>query len=194
MSEEPGLLRQSQERHYSAHNTFIHIALTELELAKPGMVGEFSHALVAITLSALAVEGLANAIGDRVIPEWSDFESAAPFAKLRLLADHLGLPYTSTTEPWSTLKWLCRLRNRLAHPKPEHVKQQKTVTQQEHESRSFVPPQSKLESEITEQNARRAVKAVEAIKYALAELVPMEQRFGLTSDGWTTSTGLSGVA
>jgi hypothetical protein len=91
MSDKPILLRQSQERHFSAHNTFIHIAHKELELAKPGMVGEFNHTLVAITLSALAVESLANAIGDRVIPEWHDFESAAPYAKLRLLADHLGL-------------------------------------------------------------------------------------------------------
>jgi hypothetical protein len=193
MSDKPILLRQSQERHFSAHNTFIHIAHKELELAKPGMVGEFNHTLVAITLSALAVESLANAIGDRVIPEWHDFESAAPYAKLRLLADHLGLSYSSTTDPWPTLKWLCRLRNRLAHAKPEHVKHQKTITQQEHEARDFTPPQSKLEAEITEENARRAIQAVDAIKYALAELVPMEERLGLTSDGWTTSTGLSGV-
>ena len=194
MSELPVRLKHSQERHFSAHNTFIHIALVEVELAKPGMVGEFNHALVSITLSALAVEALANAIGERAISQWSDYESASPFAKLRLLAEKLGLRYAADEEPWGTLRWLCRLRNKLAHPQPELVKHEELVTQEEHETRRYRAPPSKLESEITEKNARRAVDAVEKVKYALCELLPVEQRFGLQSDGWSSTTRLDGVA
>lgn len=181
----PTLLHYSQERHYSAHNSFIHIALLELELAKPGMVGEFNHALVSLTLSALAVEAMGNAIGDRVVLGWNDYDNLNPYAKLRFLAEHLGLEYAADKEPWGTLRWLCKLRNKLAHAQPETVKKTDLITQEQHEARGIDAPKSKLEEEITENNARRAINAVEQIKHSLCNLVPAEQRFGLVSDGWS---------
>jgi len=181
----PTLLQYSQERHYSAHNSFIHIALLELELAKPGTVGEFNHALVSITLSALAVEAMGNAIGYRIVSDWSDYDNLSPYAKLRFLAEHLGLEYATDKEPWGTLRWLCKLRNKLAHAQPETVKKTDLITQEQHASRGIEAPKSKLEEEITEYNSRRAINAVEQIKYSLCDLIPAEQCFGLVSDGWS---------
>lgn len=181
----PTLLQYSQERHYSAHNSFIHIALLELELAKPGMVGEFNHALVSLTLSALAIEAMGNAIGGRIISGWIDYDNLNPYAKLRFLAEHLGLEYTADKEPWGTLRWLCKLRNKLAHAQPETVKKVDLVTQEQHATRGPGAPKSKLEEEITEANARRAINAVEKIKHSLCDLIPADQRLGLTSDGWS---------
>ena len=194
MNTDTAMLHHTQERNYSAHNSFIHIALLEVELAKPGMVGEFNHALVALTLSALAVEAMANAMGDRIVPQWSDYESLSPQSKLRFLAERLGLKYASDEEPWGTIRWLCKLRNRLAHAKPEVVKKTALITQEEHDTRRFQAPASKLEEEITEPNARRAIAAVEAVKYALCDLIPPHLRFGLVSEGWSSSAMLADVA
>ena len=194
MNEPPILLKHSQERHYSAHNTLLHIALIELEGAKSGTVGQFNHAFIAITFSALAIEALANAVGDRVVPEWKDFENASPFAKVRLLAEKLGVPYSAAEEPWAAIRWLCKFRNQVAHAKPERVTREEVVSQHEHETRRYSAPPSKLESQVTEGNARRAVKAVEALKYALSERIPAGERFGLSSDGWSSSTKLHDVA
>jgi hypothetical protein len=194
MNEQSIQLKHYQERYFSVHNAFIRIALHELELAKPGIVGEFDHALVSIVLSALAVEALGNAIGERVVAQWDDYQSLAPFAKLRLLAEKLGARFAANEEPWATLKWLCRLRNKLAHAKPELVRLEQTITQEQHEARRFDAPHSKLEAEVSESNARRAILAVETIKYMLGDLVPIERRFGLTSDGWPSSTKLGDVA
>ena len=175
MNDVPSHVRQTQVRDYSAHHSFLHVAELELELAKPGTNGSFNHALVALTMSALAVEALANAIGNRAVPDWEDFESCAPFAKLRLIAERMGLAYANDKEPWGTVRWLCRFRNRLAHAKPERITLTRIVTQEEHAQRSFLPPTSKLEVEITEQNARRAVAAVSNLKYMLCNKLSLSK-------------------
>jgi len=188
MNDSPLLLKRTQERRFSAHNTLIRIARVELELAKPGNVGEFDHAFTAITFSALAIEALANAVGDRVIPDWKDFESSSPYAKARLLAERLGAPYEHDKEPWQTIRWLSRFRNQVAHPKPELVKSEEIVPAAEADDLGFNPPKSKLELQVSEQNAKRAVEAVEQLKYSLTDRIKIDDRFGLPSDGWLTST------
>ena len=181
-------LKRTQERHFSAHNTLLHIAQIELEQAAPGNTGEFNHAFTAITFSALAVEALANAVGDRVVPEWKDYESASPYAKARLLAERLGIEYDKQHEPWPTIKWLCRFRNNVAHAKPEFVKREEIIPAATLDELRFDHPKSKLELEVTYENAKRAVKAVEDLKYMLTDRVGIDNRFGLPSDGWFTST------
>ncbi len=180
-------IEQVRERYYSAHNSFLHIATLELELAKPGMVGEFNHALTSIMMSALAVEAIANAIGERVLEDWTDFESSSPYAKLRLIAERYDLKPSAQTEPWSTVKWLCRLRNRLAHAKPERVRETSEVSQSDFENRDIRPPQSKLEREMSEENARRALDAVERMKHTICDVLPAEMKLGLVSDAWMTT-------
>ena len=81
MNTKPKKLRRRQERHYSAHNTFIHIARLELDKAKVKDPGWFNSAFIAITFSALAIEALCNAVGERVISNWNDYERESPLKK-----------------------------------------------------------------------------------------------------------------
>lgn len=190
MTDATSLLKRTQERHFSAHNTLLHIAQLELEMTTPGNVGEFNHAFTAITFSALAIEALANAVGDRVIPEWKDFESANPYAKARLLAERLGVQYDKQQQPWPDIKWLCRFRNNIAHAKPELVVREEVIPTALIDEHRLDRPKSKLELEVTHENAQRAVKAAVDLKYLLTDRVDIGNRFGLPSDGWTTSTTL----
>jgi hypothetical protein len=186
--------KRTRERQYSAHHTLMHIASLSLERADRKEPGWFNEAMVAITFSALAMEAMANAIGDRVVPDWKDFESATPNAKLRLLAERLGASYDRHLEPWSTLRWLGKLRNQIAHPKSEHIVDESIISERERDDRYVDPPESKIEREITIENARRAVKALYDVKWHLCDRIAPERSFGLGTDGWTGSTELHNAA
>ena len=186
--------RRTRERKFSAHHTLIHIAGLSLERAERKEPGWFNEAMVTITFSALAIEAMGNAIGDRVVPDWKDFESANAYAKLGLLAERLGANYDRQAEPWSTLRWLAKLRNQIAHPKPELVVDEAVISERELNDRQVDPPESKIEREITIENARRALKAVVDVKWSLCEKISPEKSFGLGTDGWTGSTELHHAA
>jgi hypothetical protein len=146
--------------------------------------------LTAMTFSALAIEALCNSIGNRVFSDWDDYESSSPNAKLRLLADRLGLKYTKEKEPWSTARWLVKFRNLIAHAKPELIVEEKLITQEELDKRLFDAPKSKLEKWINAGNADRAVRGAEDIKEALIRSMPSEDALGLAADAWTGTTRL----
>jgi hypothetical protein len=186
----PRKLRREQERHFSAHHMLLNAASHALEAAKAEQPGWFNEALAAITFSALAMEAMGNAFGDRIVPEWKDFESASPPAKLRLLAERLGVTYDRKKEPWTTIWWLSKFRNRIAHPKPELLVEEKLIDESEYDKREFVAPESKLEREITIANARRAVDALQDVKRKLCEKLDPEERFSLFADGWSGTTEL----
>lgn len=169
MNSVPAKFKRVQERHYSAHHDLIRIAKLQLSIAEAQEPGWFNNAFIAITFSALAIEALSNAVGDRVVPEWKDFESASPTAKIRLLAERLDVSYSSDTEPWQTIRWLGKFRNLVAHPKPQVVVKESLVTASEAHERPHGPPDSKLEQQVTIGNARQAVAALEKAKLALCE-------------------------
>lgn len=183
--------RRVQERQYSAHHTLLRIARFQLASAERKEAGWSDSAFVAITFSALAVEALSNAIGDRIVPDWKDFETASPIAKVWLLAERLDLPYSSDDEPWRTICWLGKFRNLVAHPKPESIRSDQFVTESDADNRPFDPPKSRIERQATVGNAKRAFEAVEKVKALLCDKIPAEDRFGLYSDGWSTSTSKS---
>jgi len=164
------------------------VARHELAKAERKDDGWFDSTFVVLTFSALAIEALSNAIGERIVPDWKDFESANPLAKIRLLAERLGIPYSSESEPWNTIRWLGKFRNLVAHPKPEIILDDKLITEREADDRPFDPPKSKLEREVTVGNAKRAFDAVETAKLLFCEKIPAEDRFGLYSDSRSTST------
>jgi hypothetical protein len=147
-------------------------------------------ALIAITFSALAIEALCNSFGVRVFEDWEDLESASPNAKLRLLADKLSIEYVKNDEPWSTARWLAKFRNRVAHAKPEFVREELLLTQAELDKRMFDKPESKLERDITVANATRAVGGAENLKRLLFSRIPPEEAFTLFADGWSGHTEL----
>jgi hypothetical protein len=187
---QPRKFRRTQERHFSAHHMLIRASQMSLELAEKQDPGWLNHVLPAITFSALAMEAMGNAFGDRLVPDWQDFESSNPFAKLRLVAQHLGVEFERTKEPWSTVRWLSRFRNAIAHPKPESLVEETLIDEEQFEERMFDSPESKLEREITLVNARRAVAAIALVKEVLCERMESEDLFDLGTDGWSGSTEL----
>lgn len=180
------LLQETRERHFSLHHSLLHIAALELEALERKDVGSFNHALIAITLSALAVEALLNAVGDRAIRDWKDFERTSTRVKLRVLTDHLGVSINAG-EPWQSLRWLGGFRDAVAHGKPESVVSRRVLTVAAREKGRFDAPSSKLEEEVTEGNAKRAVGAVYRLRDMLCEKVNPDLQFGLWSDGWSGS-------
>src|SRR5882757_1224456 len=95
----PPKLKRTQQRHFSAHHLLLSTAWGARERAikrQPGWKGD---ALVVLLLSALAIEAMCNAIGERVIDEWLDFETSRPDAKLRILATALSVEYNNEEEP-----------------------------------------------------------------------------------------------
>jgi len=53
----------------------------------------------------------------RIFDPWDDRPS--PVTKLQVICGELGIDYDETKEPWSTLCWLSKFRNDIAHAKPE---------------------------------------------------------------------------
>ena len=180
--------RRIQTRLFAAHHMLLDAADNALEEAKKQEPGWFNLALSTITFSALAMEALGNAIGERVVPDWKDFESLSPYGKLRLLAQQLDVPYDARRKPWTMLRWLHKFRNRIAHPRPEVVKTQKLISEEERKKRPVDMPESSLEQEITLGNAENALAALQEIKALLCDKIPIEDRDGLSSDGWESST------
>lgn len=184
--------KRIQERSFSAHHMLIRVASRANDRAKKREPGWMYEELTAMTFSALAIEALCNAIGDRVFADWKDFESASPNAKLRLLADRLGLKYSKDVEPWATARWLVKFRNLIAHAKPELLVEEKIITEQDYDERLFDAPKAKLEKWINSPNADRAVCGAEEIKELLIRGMPPQDALGLAADAWSGTTSLHG--
>ena len=160
-----------------------------LQVAEEKKPGWFNQALAAMTFSALAIEAMANAYGSQVIPHWKDYESASPQAKMRLIAERLGVNLDEEADPWAAIKWLGSFRNQIAHAKPESFSETKIITEQEKAERQFDMPISKLERWVTVQHALRAVRSVQSVKKAFYEHLKSEDhRALLHSDGYSGTT------
>jgi len=174
-----------RERPYSAHHMLLGAARVALEDAEKKEPGWYYSALMAMTMSAIAIEALCNAVGDRVIKNWADFESSSPKAKLRIICEELSIEYDSGKEPWSSIVWLCRIRNDLAHAKPKLLSEDYNWSREEYERKNGIKPESKLEKSITFGNAKRAYEQVSDLKYLLCKKIPAGKSFGLYADMWS---------
>lgn len=173
----------TKERSFAPHHTPLGAARVALDLAEQRSPGWHYHEFTAIVMSALSIEALANAVGARVISEWKDFENSTPWAKLRLLAESLNVPLDRGAEPWSTVKWLCGIRNKAAHAKPEDLLETKQVPDHAFDQERLNWPKSLLEREVTLGNARRAFEAVQRVKLTLFNAMPEHTRGSIFSDG-----------
>lgn len=183
-------LKRIRERNFSAHHMLIRVASRANERAKKREPGWMYEELTAMTFSALAIEALCNSIGSRVFADWDDFESSSPTAKLRLLADRLGIKYAKDKEPWATALWLVKFRNLIAHAKPEVLVEEQVINEEDYDERVFDAPQSKFERWITPQHAARAVRGAQKIKDVLIGGMKPEDTLGLATDGWSGSTSV----
>lgn len=184
----PTKLKRTQKRHFSAHHMLIEASRVACERARKQEHDWRSDALTTMTFSALAIEALCNLIGEHKFEDWEDFESSSPNAKLRILAMKLSINYKKPEEPWNTAHWLFKFRNRVAHPKPELIKEENLLTQKELGKRWFDRPKSKLEREITVPNAARALKAAQSLKDLLCSRISPKEVPELFADFWSGST------
>jgi hypothetical protein len=162
-------------------------ALDGLDEAKPGW---FYGSLTAMTTSALAIEALANAFGERLVEGWEDFERSSPTAKLRLVCRELKIKLSFDQEPWSSVKWLLKFRNQIAHAKPKLITTSHLWTEEEYEAHRFDQPKSDLEGEITVKNAKRAYHAADSLKELWCSSIPPDEAEGLYGDSWSGSAGI----
>ncbi len=176
------------ERFYSAHHSLLIIAKENLNNSQKKEFGNFNNYFTAIALSSLAIEALCNAVGEKVIHKWIDFESCSPAAKIRLICEHLSIGYDAAKEPWGTLVWLCKTRNLIAHPKAESIICEDVITSQEHDSFEYGDAPSKLEKRITLENAKKSVASVESLIELFCEKLSPEQCFGISADMWNTTS------
>lgn len=181
--------RKTQEREFSAHHMLLHAAELAIEEAEKSRVGRFNKCLSAMVMSSLAVEALANAVGSRLITDWTIFERLSPLKKIGVIVKELTITYDPKIEPWSSVRWLAGFRNDIAHAKPELVQEEKLLPEVALGKTLFDSPQSRIEREITLGNARRAHTAVTAVKKILADSLPVEKRLGIYCDAWSGSTG-----
>jgi len=180
----------SKERPFSAHHMLLGAARAALEDAKNKRPGCFYSELIAITMSGLAIEALCNAVGERVVDNWKDYESSSPKAKVRIICNELKLEYDCNKEPWSSVIWLSKIRNELAHAKPQLVNESYTWSREEYETKDGFMPQSKLEKKITLGNAERAYKQISELKTILCINIPADKSFGLYADSWSGSSSV----
>jgi hypothetical protein len=177
-------IRVQRERNYYPHHVLISAASTALEDARQERTGYFNYELMCITFCALALEAMGNAFGEKFIQRWSDFESATPVAKLRLVCEHSKITLDFESEPWSAVLWLVKFRNGVAHAKPMLLKEDHTVPRDDYNKVLFEQPQSKLEGQVTLQNAERAFNCVTNILETFCTKIPLGKMGNLLADGW----------
>lgn len=182
------LFRKIEERTFFAHHMLLHAAELEIADAEATERGRFNKCLAAMVMTALAVEGLANAVGSRVATDYPTFERLRPHEKLDFLVENLQISRNSAAEPWTTLQFLGGFRNDIAHPKPELVTKESVLPEVGLTKTSFQTPLSALEREVTVGNAKRVFAAVRELKGLLTDAMPAEARFGIYADMWHGST------
>lgn len=186
----PSLFHKSQSREFFAHHMLLHAAELQVAEAENSPVGRFNKCLAAMIMTALAVEALANAVGSRVVVDWPTFERMRPWEKLGVLVTELAIARDDTKEPWTTLRYLVKFRNGIAHAKPELIEEEQFLPEVALARKAFDKPISSMEQEITVGNARRTHSAVHSLKGILTDALPVEKRFGIYCDAWSGSEGL----
>lgn len=180
------LLKVSQERRFSLHHSLLgaaRMALKNAEAKEPGWAYNY---LICITMSALALEALANAFGEKLVSKWKYFDATNPVGKLLLVAEAVGLNADLSKKPWSNAVWLYKLRNKITHAKP-NVVQEDTIMSREDYDKRIRGPKSALEKQFTLGNARKAYETVDEIKHLLSDRIDPHEQFGLRSDAWEGS-------
>jgi hypothetical protein len=179
------LVQRTQARDFSAHHILLNAARCSIQVAESSEVGRFNNCLVAMTMTALAVEALVNAVGKRIASDWDAFVWLRPEAKLQTLRTLLAYNGDLADPPWPALHEIKLFRDAIAHAKPEAISTSNIVKASEAHRVTF--PESELEKQITLHNAKRMFDAVEQLKMFLHSHLPDELRPGIYVDGWVGS-------
>lgn len=161
------------ERHFHPFHLLIDAAQETLDEMRNYQLGGSAFALSTILLSALAIEALANSIGSHKVANWSDYESANPIAKLRIISSELKIDFKADESPWKEARNLIKFRNQVAHAKPKILKINKEIKEENlHEILSPAP--SQFEREINYENAEIAFKTIDEIRSLLCSKLDPE--------------------
>lgn len=150
------------ERHFHPFHLLIDAAEDSFSHLKEYQFGGSSFALSTILLSALALEGLVNSLGESKIQKWSDFESTQLIGKLRIICNKLNIEFVPNHQPWQHVGWLVKLRNQLAHAKPKKIKINEVIEEHEFEKLFSLGP-TELECAISKESAEKALSTVNEI-------------------------------
>jgi len=177
------IVHTKTERKFNPHLLLLRGAQHHLRTAKEKEGGWYYNWLGAILLSALSIEAIGNSYGALLIGDWKDFESASPIAKLRLVATRCGVKPDFGKQPWQTARLLIIFRNRIAHPKPEHLKLEKDCTLSDYGQIRYAKLESNLEKMVTEEFAIKSCDAVQQILTILNKTLKDAELHALTTDG-----------
>jgi hypothetical protein len=181
-------LKVTQERHYSAHQSLIKVASNILLAAKSQERFCSDGDFIALIMSALAIEALCNTVGSHIFDDWNDFDTMSPKAKIRLICEKLKVSYNKNSEPFKTLHSLILFRNKIAHAKPEYLRDESMMTREAFEAtKSTGGPQSKIEAMISIEAAQKAVDAVRTLEDMLTEQLSEEIKCRICLDSWEMS-------
>lgn len=177
------------ERFYSAHHTLLRIAKHSLLLAESGSPGWEDEQFIAVTMSGLAIEAICNAIGEKAVEDWCDHETSSPTAKLRVICANLDVTYDKREEPWVSLRWLSKIRNKIAHPKTEQIVTNVSISAEKFKRDGYRDaPKSKLEREITLASARKSVNAVRSAIEILCAKLEEDAGSQMTMNSWESTS------
>ena len=184
-------VRVQKKRVFEPQHLLMRVAENALEDAERKIPGWKNQEIIAVTFSALALEALANSFGCKLISRWDDFESSSPIAKLRIICAELGISADWSTGHWGTALWLVSFRNKIAHARPQPITYDEIVSDEKFRRTFHDEPPSNLENQVNLGNAKRAVRAVDEIKWTflskLKALKPGEYS-SLYSDGFSGNT------
>jgi ribosomal protein L31E len=166
-------IRMKGERHFHPFHLLIDAAQETLQEMSNYQMGSSAFALSTMLLSSLAVEALANSIGSHKVANWSDYESASPITKLRIISSELEIDYKANESLWKEIRELVKFRNQVAHAKPKILKIDKKINEENLHELLNLPP-SKIEQEINYENAEKAFKAINQLRSLLCSKLDPE--------------------
>jgi hypothetical protein len=178
------IVRTKTERRFNPHVClFLPAVQHHLRTAKEKKAGCYYDWFAVIVLSALSLEAIGNSYGDVLIPDWKDFESSSPKAKLRLIAHRCGIKPDFSKPPWATASQLLKFRNLIAHAKRKHFKEERDCDESNCRGGFGARFDSDIEKMITEKFAAQGSDAVENIIKALNKTLKESELHELYSCG-----------
>ena len=94
-----------------------------LELSKDENQSEEINSTGSLIFTAFGIEAFLNHVGEQLFASWKDYlqRSLSPEAKLRPIAEKIGLKADFGAQPFQTIKTLFRFRNAMAHSVTEDL-------------------------------------------------------------------------
>lgn len=173
-------------RHFFPAEMFLHSARHFVRKVRTEEPPRWPDLMAAASLLALSLEALVNSLGPHLVKDFSDFESASPVAKLRLINEAIGLGFDKSQPPISDIRELARVRNKMAHPKykPLHYSSERLPLR---EAQRLLSDESRtlheLEKAISPESVDKWQKAIVAVTRDLIDNIEPDLQRGF-SKSW----------